>query len=165
MRGYSKKEEAPMADSCPPHSIDPKDRERAKGSTKGITVKCKNCGKRLRLKPGSGESIKDEAKVMEALAQEIAGEHPQRDGESDADHQKRLLNEAVLTMEQRKAMPKSDFVFPEKAPGPGSYPIGDKGHAQAALGLSAGKPEEAAVKAAVYKRYPEMKGAKEGASA
>lgn len=37
---------------------------------------------------------------------------------------------AKLSMAQRKALPKSDFAVPSKAPGPGSYPIPDKSHAQ-----------------------------------
>jgi hypothetical protein len=65
---------------------------------------------------------------------------------------------AKLTTEQRKALPKSDFVFPDKAPGSGSYPIPDKSHAMNALARSAGKPEEAAVKAAVRRRYPGLMG-------
>ncbi len=41
---------------------------------------------------------------------------------------------ARLTMAQRKALPKSDFAVPSKAPGPGSYPVNDAAHAKAALG-------------------------------
>jgi hypothetical protein len=40
---------------------------------------------------------------------------------------------AKLTMSERKALPKSDFAVPSKAPGPGSYPINDKAHARNAL--------------------------------
>lgn len=40
---------------------------------------------------------------------------------------------ARLTAAQRKALPKSDFAVPSKAPGPGSYPMPDKAHARAAL--------------------------------
>jgi hypothetical protein len=36
---------------------------------------------------------------------------------------------AKLTTAQRKALPKSAFAVPSKAPGPGSYPIPDKAHA------------------------------------
>jgi hypothetical protein len=36
-------------------------------------------------------------------------------------------------MGQRRALGPEDYVFPEKAPGPGSYPIPDRGHAEAAL--------------------------------
>lgn len=127
-----------MAASCPPHSIDPSDRKKAKMSSKGATVKCKTCGKSLRLKP-SGESIKDEAKIEEAALAEIIG-----------------LREAKLSMADRKKLPKSAFVFPDKAPAPGSYPIHDESHARAALSMSAGKPEESAVKSAVKKRHPNI---------
>lgn len=40
---------------------------------------------------------------------------------------------AKLTSKARKALPKSDFAVPSKAPGPGSFPIEDKAHARAAL--------------------------------
>jgi hypothetical protein len=126
--------------SCPPHSINPSDREKAKSSKHGMTVTCKSCGKKLRLKGGSGESVKDEAKMAEALASELD----------------LSLEEAKLKMEERKALPKSAFVFPEKAPGPGSYPIHDESHARNALSRSAGKPEESAVRAAVHRRYPNI---------
>lgn len=44
---------------------------------------------------------------------------------------------ARLTMAQRRALPKSDFAVPSKAPGPGSYPMPDKEHEVAAKGLAA----------------------------
>ena len=58
---------------------------------------------------------------------------------------------AKLTMAERRALPKSDFAVPSKAPGPGSYPIPDAGHAKAAGGRATqfGTP---AVKAAVKKK-------------
>lgn len=57
----------------------------------------------------------------------------------------------------RKALPKSDFAIPSKAPGSGSYPIEDANHARDALARAAGKPEQAAVDRAVYNKYPELK--------
>lgn len=122
----SKAKAAQMA-SCPPHSINPSDRAKAKESKKGATVKCTDCGKSLRLKP-SGESIKDEARMAEAK----------------------------LSSSERKKLPKSAFVFPDKAPGPGSYPIHDESHARNALARAAGTPEEGPVKAAVHRRYPNI---------
>jgi len=44
---------------------------------------------------------------------------------------------AKLSMAQRKALPKSKFLVPSRAPGPGSYPVPDKAHARAAVGLAA----------------------------
>ena len=41
---------------------------------------------------------------------------------------------AKLSMAQRRALPKSDFLVPSKAPGPGSYPVPDQAHKQAAEG-------------------------------
>lgn len=43
---------------------------------------------------------------------------------------------AKLTMAERKALPKSDFAVPSKAPGPGSFPMPDKKHAIVAKGLA-----------------------------
>ena len=59
---------------------------------------------------------------------------------------------SVLTAAQRKALPTSAFVFPKKR----AYPIHDKVHAANALARSKGKPEHAAVVAAVRARYPKM---------
>lgn len=64
---------------------------------------------------------------------------------------------AVLTTKQRKALPKSDFAIPEKAPGPGSYPLPDKSHGEIALGMvgAHGTPEEKArVRAKVHTKFP-----------
>ena len=36
---------------------------------------------------------------------------------------------AKLSAARRKAMPKSEFGVPSKAPGPGSYPMPDRAHA------------------------------------
>jgi hypothetical protein len=66
------------------------------------------------------------------------------------------LSKAVLTAADRKALPKSDYVFPDKAPGPGSYPIPDETHARAALRFAAGKSEEGSVKAAVRRKFPDI---------
>jgi hypothetical protein len=60
---------------------------------------------------------------------------------------------AKLTAAERAALPKSEFVFPDKAPGPGSYPIPNRDHAIDALALSSGKPEEGRVRAAVYHKF------------
>lgn len=59
---------------------------------------------------------------------------------------------ATLTAKARKALPSSAFVFP----GARKYPIHDAAHARNALARSAGKPEAAAVKAAVRKRFPSL---------
>lgn len=64
---------------------------------------------------------------------------------------------AKLDAKQRKALPKSDFAVPSKAPGSGSYPINDPSHARNALARVAqhGSPaEQAAVKAKVHAKYP-----------
>jgi hypothetical protein len=48
---------------------------------------------------------------------------------------------AKLTMAQRRRLPKSDFAVPSKAPGPGSYPINDKAHAEAAKRMEHNAPK------------------------
>lgn len=47
---------------------------------------------------------------------------------------------AKLTSKGRKALPRSAFAVPSKAPGRGSYPIEDKAHARAALSLEHNAP-------------------------
>ncbi len=43
---------------------------------------------------------------------------------------------AKLTMAERRALPKSAFAVPSKAPGPGSYPMPDAQHAASAKGFA-----------------------------
>lgn len=66
-----------------------------------------------------------------------------------------VLQEAVLTAQQRKNLSKSDFAIPEKK----AYPIHDEAHARNALARVSqhGSPEEQKrVRAAVCRRYPKM---------
>ena len=66
---------------------------------------------------------------------------------------------ARLTTAQRKALPKSAFAVPSKAPGPGSYPISDPEHARKALQLGArfaSSGEKAAIRRKVAKKYPSV---------
>ena len=62
------------------------------------------------------------------------------------------LTAAVLTTKSRNALPRSSFAIPEDR----AYPIHDLAHARNALARSAGKPEEARVRRAVCKRYPQL---------
>lgn len=48
---------------------------------------------------------------------------------------------ARLSAAQRKALPKSAFAVPSKAPGPGSYPIPDAAHAKAAKSMEHNAPK------------------------
>jgi len=57
-----------------------------------------------------------------------------------------------LTVEERKELPKGEFVFPKTR----RYPIEDAAHARDALARSSGKPEHAAVVEAVKQKYPEI---------
>jgi hypothetical protein len=62
---------------------------------------------------------------------------------------------AKLTMAARRALPKSDFAVPSKAPGPGSYPMPDQAHANVAKGLAGmhGGPKGAVAKKAKQKGF------------
>jgi hypothetical protein len=67
---------------------------------------------------------------------------------------------ATLSSVQRKALPKSNFVFPGKAPGAGSYPIPNVSHAKSALSLGsrfAGPAGLKKIKAKVKKKFPSMR--------
>jgi Mu-like prophage I protein len=68
----------------------------------------------------------------------------------------RLLD--ALTTKQRNNLDTSDFAIPEDR----AYPIHDLSHARNALARASGKPEEGRVKAAVYKRYPQLKPSNQG---
>jgi hypothetical protein len=57
-----------------------------------------------------------------------------------------------LTSAKREDLPKGDFVFPKTR----RYPIEDAAHARDALARSSGKPEHAAVVAAVKRKFPEI---------
>ena len=59
---------------------------------------------------------------------------------------------AKLSYAERQNLPTSDFVFPAER----RYPIQDESHARDALSRSSGTADEAAVKAAVRKRYPSI---------
>lgn len=59
---------------------------------------------------------------------------------------------AALTAKKRKSMPGKSFVFPKDK----RYPIHDRAHAANALARSKGKPEEAAVRAAVCRSFPDL---------
>lgn len=58
-----------------------------------------------------------------------------------------------LSAADRRGLSRSAFVFPDRAPGPGSYPIPDRAHGVAALRFSAGKPEEETVRRAVCRKF------------
>ena len=64
---------------------------------------------------------------------------------------------AKLTTAKRKAIPKSSFAVPSKAPKSGSYPIENRSHAKNALARSSGKAVAGKVRAAVRRKYPDIK--------
>jgi len=59
---------------------------------------------------------------------------------------------AKLTHTEREDLLKGDFVFPKTR----RYPIEDAAHARDALARSSGKPEHAAVRAAVKRKFPQI---------
>jgi SPP1 gp7 family putative phage head morphogenesis protein len=68
------------------------------------------------------------------------------------------VTKAPLTMQRRRGLKSSDFAIPEKAPGPGSYPIQSRHQAGIALALAAMHGEDLSrVQSAVYAKYPELK--------
>jgi hypothetical protein len=67
----------------------------------------------------------------------------------------------LLNAAERTALPDSAFVFPDREPR--EYPIQNLEHADDALSRSSGTPDEAAVKKAVYARYPQLNPALKGA--
>jgi len=60
---------------------------------------------------------------------------------------------SVLDASARNSLSASSFVFPKTK----RYPIPDLAHARNALARSSGKPEAAIVRAAVYKKFPQLK--------
>lgn len=62
-------------------------------------------------------------------------------------------------MSQRRGLSKSTFAIPSKAPGSGSYPIPDAGHAKAALSFVSrygSSSEKATVRRKVHSKFPGM---------
>lgn len=74
-----------------------------------------------------------------------------------------------MRMAQRERMPTKDFALPGKGTGkggkgPGSYPIDTKARARSALSrgaANASPAEDAKIKRAVARRYPEIKQSKD----
>lgn len=66
---------------------------------------------------------------------------------------------AKLTPTARSKLSKKHFGVPEKAPGPGSYPMPDKEHAVVAEGLAAmhGSAEESRIRAKAHRLFPGLK--------
>lgn len=67
---------------------------------------------------------------------------------------------AELSTAERRNLPRSDFVFPDRAPGPGSYPIPDENHARDALArveADGSTADQIAVRHKVHERFPEIK--------
>ena len=92
--------------------------------------------------------------ASEERVSEAAGDEIERllDMQATGDEDALMLLE-TLTSKKRNSLPSSAFVFPADR----RYPIHNASHARNALARSSGKSEEAAVKRAVYKRYPGLK--------
>lgn len=66
---------------------------------------------------------------------------------------------ATLSSRQRQALPREDFALPERAPGPGSYPIPDRDHAIDALSRVehyGTDDEKRRVRRAVARKFPDL---------
>lgn len=66
---------------------------------------------------------------------------------------------AKLSAADRKALPKSSFLVPSKAPGPGSYPVPDAEHRRAAVGLAGmhhGPSGAANIRGKIQKKFGSM---------
>lgn len=64
-----------------------------------------------------------------------------------------------LTNKQRGKLDRSQFAIPDKAPGPGSYPIPDEHHARVALSYVmryGSATEQSQVRRAVARKYPNI---------
>jgi hypothetical protein len=67
---------------------------------------------------------------------------------------------SYLTAKARRALPKSDFGLPSKAPESGSYPLDTKNRARSALArasANASPSEQATIRRKVHEKYPSMK--------
>ena len=73
----------------------------------------------------------------------------------------RTPQEGKLTAAERASFPKKAFVFPSRAPGPGSYPIPNIHYAKLALNMASwsekGKEELPEILPIVLKKYPQLK--------
>lgn len=75
------------------------------------------------------------------------------------------VQEDTLTTRERAKLPPSEFVYPEKAPGPGSYPIETREHAVDALARGADPANAgslADIQKKVWAKYPDLKPGKDG---
>lgn len=108
--------------------------------------KCPDCqGSGNASKSDSSEADEQEEEMTEETAKSLCGQE-------DCLVCAPILAKAKLKAATRNALPKSAFALPATR----QYPIHDANHARAALSRSSGKPEEAKVKAAVGKKFPEI---------
>lgn len=90
-----------------------------------------------------GASVAQINKFKDAYSEEMRkGAHPAA-----------AMEFAELTTKKRNDLQEQTFAIPEER----KFPLNDKSHAANALARSSGTKYEARVKAAVYKKFPEMK--------
>lgn len=116
----------------------------------------------LALAASAGEELEVAALILSGYTNEIREPEPVSDrGKGFIRKRKALaasisleepLTAAVLSAKKRKSLSTRDFAIPETR----SYPIHDRKHAANALARASGKPEEARVRRAVCRRYPDM---------
>lgn len=110
---------------------------------------------------------KADAQTMVTLRAKMGGAREKRESvregttrrtKAERRTRRRGVKKAKLDAATRKKLPSSAFALP----GSRSYPIHDESHARNALARASGKPEEDRVKAAVYRRYPNLRPEKVG---
>jgi hypothetical protein len=113
---------------------------------------------RMDKKPrrAAGGSVFSNASKKSAAAKDAAGQGHEGDGPKGEDPDRgKYKAGGRLTGAERKALPKSDFVFKSER----KYPIEDKSHARNALARVSqfgNSSEKAKVRAAVHRKYPEI---------
>lgn len=141
----------------------------AKMTKKGQSFVSSEISRMMKKGPSSGPQKGKKMPQKQAIA--VALSVARRKGFKTAPYKKdeatsifdRIITEKELTTRGRKQIDPENFAVPEKAPGPGSYPIHDLAHARNALARVStfGSPaEKAKVEKAVYKKYPALKSRK-----
>jgi hypothetical protein len=126
------------------------------GTWKGPKAKAIKAELKRRLRESAEGEVTSVQHIIDRLEEAVEQRKEAARRGDTAEFTRLRAVEAVLTAKARKNLPKSDFVFPEKAPGSGSYPIHDRRHGANALTRASGKPEYSAVKAKVCARYSDL---------
>ena len=141
------KSSAPTAEGLKARATDGSGIEFGRSMSLSTPIVSVQDGPRMSLANFGGKKAAPFLKGKKRRAKIVAAKGALKKKDPDGDNDLSVLDAAA-----RKALPATDFVFPGKR----AYPIHDAAHARDALARSAGKPEHAAVMAAVKRRYPNM---------